>query len=250
MEGFGPGPLDASDEDNGGDEGTNEPTEGDGEGGEDGGEDDDDDEEGKCNPNFTDKVICQSGKAGKSWSICKNLLERKFCPRGHALCGNGRCYKQGRLCGSSGVKIPLRPCDPDEDSSDENGENGETYEPSSEPTGDEDERQTSEPTGEEEDIYSSGEYEDAEYEIDVCSEIECDNDSALCLRRQCQDIKRCALKRNDDALLECVARSDVTRKELCRALNRRKNKWTKGWCSTEPACTVKRRGRKLFCVSR
>jgi len=199
MEGFGPGPL----EDGGNgdiDNDTSEPTEEDGDGG------------NECNPNLTDKLICKSGKTGKSWSICKNIRERKYCPAGMALCGNGRCFKSTRFCGGSGVKIPKRPCD-DEDEGVEEEEGG-------------------------------GELDDE------CSKMSCDKGGALCLRRKCQGMDNCALKRDEDDTLACAARNSVSSEELCQALNRAKNRWTRGWCRTEPECRIKRRGKKLVCISR
>lgn len=73
----------------------------------------------------------------------------------------------------------------------------------------------------------------------------CKND--LCIRRRCDKAASCAMSKVNKKVV-CVDRSSVTAEDICAALTRRKNAWTRRWCKTEPSCALKRGNKfKLLC---
>jgi len=226
MEGFGPGP--GNDAPGGGDDGGDKDDGNDGGDEDEGGDEDGEEGNDKCNPNRHTGLVCKSGKkfAFGRWEACgrgiNKLKGRRYCPAGWAMCANGKCFRSAALCGSAGIKYAEDPCDDDDDNENEDP---------TEDGGD----------GEDEDPKGDGDAED------LCSELVCNNGNALCTRRRCQKNKECAVSKSE-GVITCVSRASTTPSDLCRALNRRKNFFTKQWCRTEPACKLMKARGKLRCI--
>jgi len=204
-----------------------------GDGGDKDGDGDENGDEGndKCNPNRHPGLVCKSGKKfgfGR-WNACgrgiNKLKGRRYCPVGWAMCANGKCLRSSALCGTAGVKYVEDPCDGDDGNEDED------------PTEDGDDGDGNE----DEDPKDDGDAED------VCSGLVCNNGNALCTRRRCQKNKKCAVSKSE-GVITCASRASTSASDLCRALTRRKNFFTKQWCRTEPACKLMKARGKLRCI--
>jgi len=166
----------------------------------------------RCNPNELSAVVCQSGKVG-GWSACGKgkfkFSRRRYCPRAYYMCNSGKCTANQDGCAGVAGGIKY------------------DKEPCESPT--------AAPTDDRGD--------------DACANIGLDCPSELCIRKQCARAGKggCAVARLDGELL-CSSRSRLEQKDVCTALNRSRNAWTRNWCKTETGCKLNKARRKWRCV--
>lgn len=90
--------------------------------------------------------------------------------------------------------------------------------------------------------------------VTACSSLVCKNARLLdlCTRKLCKGTgDNCAVTKEDASpTLSCVNRDTLSQAEICKALIRRKKKWTRKWCATEPGCKLKKIRRKWKCVAK
>jgi len=169
-----------------------------------------------CNPNdLSDGLVCKSGKVAPlgQWSACGNGRE-KFSERKYCPPGFFMCAKGKCTKSQDGCRFS----------------GGIKYGAKR--------CSTISPTSNDGGILEA-----------TCAALTCNNNNELCIRRRCDTNDACAVVRlNGD--IRCVPRRDVPVEDVCAALNRRRVSWTRGWCKTEKACVMKRRGRKWRCIAK
>lgn len=169
-----------------------------------------------CNPNNGGGLVCESGLTGAfgKWNLCGSG-SRKFSERKY-------CPPGFALCNSG-------KCTRDESSGCKLGHGGVKI----------GKARCS--------VTDSGGDEGSTDE--VCKGLSCKG-SELCTRRKCSRNRQCAITLIEGKVA-CRARSAVSIEDMCDALTRRKNKWTRSWCLGERKnCRISRSQRKWRCVSR
>jgi len=163
----------------------------------------------QCNPNGLSRVVCNSGKIG-GWSACG---KGKFKLSRRKYCPKGFFMCKNGKCSTKEAGCLGSP-------------GGLKY--SKEPCA----AQSEEPTAD---------------DNVKCEDMGLDCPSELCIRKECDTRSECAVAKVDGQL-QCFSRSDLSQKDICSALNRSRNRWTKNWCKTESRCKLRRTGQRWRCV--
>jgi len=164
-----------------------------------------------CNPNTASVLVCKNGRRGKKWSTC-GRGKRKFSQRKYCPASYGMC--ESGACSTA--------ADLEGYCAKQGGVRflakacGETQEPTA----------------------------------GKCARLISGAANDVKKRRACDRVSTCAIIKKGGGL-QCVDRDSVPQENICAAMNRKNNAWTRGWCRTEPQCQLlKRRGKKWSCVVR